>query len=184
MTDFSLLLKKAGWLNILTNIALILLGGLMIANANETQKVLVYILGSIIIFVGICKILEYLQTKGKYDLYNYDLLFGIVAIIIGCAVIGFSSVIGSLFRIIIAIWIIYSGLARLAFAHKLRVANLNSWIAVTIIATIILVCGIFVLLKSGLLISAVGIAIIVSAALDLIETFIFMVNVKHLYKQE
>ena len=49
-----------------------------------------------------------LAAKGKYDFYNYDLIYGIIAIIIGIVTIIYSSAIGSVFRVIIGIWIIYS----------------------------------------------------------------------------
>ena len=57
----------------------------------------------------------------------------------GIVTIRYSSAIGSIFRIIIGIWIIYSALIRMGLSVKLKNMNLNIWIYSLIIAIIMLV---------------------------------------------
>jgi len=51
-----------------------------------TVKAISYILGIIFIVVGIGKMINYFSSKGKYDLYNYDLIYGLMACVLGYVV--------------------------------------------------------------------------------------------------
>ena len=64
---------------------------------------IIIIVGAIFIIVGIFKIIMYIQNKGSYDLYNYDLIYGILAIVIGIVAIIYITTIGTIFRIIIPV---------------------------------------------------------------------------------
>ena len=74
------ILKKSGQASIVESIIFAILGIILIANPEETVKVISYILGAGLIIVGIFQILNYIKMNGQSDLYNYHLIYGIRAI--------------------------------------------------------------------------------------------------------
>lgn len=171
MKDF---LKKSGWTDILVSVVFAVIAIFMITKSDAVVKIISYVLGGIFIVMGIVKIIDYFASKGKYDLYNYDLIYGIIAIIIGLVTIFCSSLIESMFRIVIAIWIIYSGLVRLSLSLKLHTAKINAWSVSLILSIIMIIGGIYMLFQSGALVLTIGIIMLVYSIIDLIESAIFI----------
>ena len=118
--------------------------------------------------------------KGKDDLYNYNLIYGVMAIVIGLIAIIYSSTIGAIFRIIVGIWIIYSSVVRASASLKLRALKLNIWIYTLIISIIMFICGLYIALNEGTIVVTIGILMLVYAVMDIIENIIFLRNVKKL----
>lgn len=173
--------KKSGWLSILESIVFALLGLILIWHPDTTVKVISYVLGIAFIALGAYKLFNYLSAKGKYDFYNYDFLYGIMAIIIGIVVIIYSTTIGSIFRIVIGIWIIYSSFMRIGLSMKLKAQGFNVWVYSLILALIMLALGLFITLNAGAIIQTIGVMMIISSVIDIIEDIIFMRNVKEIF---
>ena len=157
MKDF---LKKSGWTDILVSLVFAVIAIFMITKSDAVVKIISYVLGGIFIVMGAVKIIDYFASKGKYDLYNYDLIYGIIAIIIGL--------------VTIAIWIIYSGLVRLSLSLKLHTAQINAWSVSLILSIIMIIGGIYMLFQSGALVLTIGIIMLVYSIIDLIESAIFI----------
>ena len=170
-------LKKSGTVSIIESIIFAILGIILIANPEATVKIISYIIGAGLILIGAYKIYMYAKDKGKNDLYNYQLIYGVMAIVIGLIAIIYISTIGTIFRIIIGIWIIYSAVVRASSALKLKTLNSNIWIYTLIIAIAMLACGLYVVLNEGTVIVTIGILMIVYSVMDVIENAIF---IKHL----
>ena len=114
------LFKKSGWISIVESIIFAILGIILIWKPEGTVKTISYLLGMIFIVIGIFKVVHYLTAKKKYNFYNYDLVYGLMAIVIGIVTIVCSNTIGSIFRIIIGIWITYSSFVRLNLSLELK----------------------------------------------------------------
>ena len=173
-------LKKSGWVDILVSIIFALIGIFMILRTDLAIKIISYALGGMFIGIGIVKSINYSLSKGKYDFYNYDLIYGIIAIIIGLVTIFCSGLIESMFRIMIAIWIIYSGLMRLSLSLKLHAAQIGMWNVSLILSIIMIIGGIYILFQSGALILTIGIIMLVYSIIDLVESAIFIKYVDEL----
>lgn len=173
--------KKTGWISILESIIFAIIGIILIYNPEGTIKLISYTLGTIFIIIGIFKIINYLSAKGKYSFYNYDIIYGLMAIIIGIITMIYSNTIGSIFRIIIGIWIIYSALIRITLAIKLKRIKVEVWKYTLGIAIIMLICGLYITINSGTIIVTIGIIIVIYSVLDIIEDIIFMKNVKDIF---
>ena len=172
------ILKKSGWISILESIVFAILGIILINKPEETVKFVAIALGAIFIGVGIYKIVNYYITKGKFDLYNFDFVYGIIAIIIGIVMITCSNMLGNLFRIMVGIWIIYSAIMRMSLAIKFKNLGFDGWIYSLIFALIMFACGMYVTLNSGAIVITIGIMIVVYAVIDIIEAIIFIRNIK------
>ena len=178
MEDF---FKKTGWTSVITSAITALLGIIIIAKPIETVNFIAYILGSIFILFGILKIINYFVAKGSYDFYNYEIIFGILAIIIGIVTIAYSNTIQTIFRILIGIWILYSSLIRFGFSLKLKKLDIPAWKYALFIAILILICGIYVLTNAETIGLALGVSILIYSFMDIIEGLIFLKNVDSIF---
>lgn len=106
------ILKKTGYTSIVTSIILGALGLVMFLYAESTLKVIACILGTILIITGAVKIIGYFTEKGSYDLFNYELVYGIISILFGLVMLINTESLGNFLGIALGIWIIYSSLMR------------------------------------------------------------------------
>lgn len=173
--------KKSGWISILESVIFAILGAILVWKPEETVTVISYILGVIFIIVGIVKCINYFVANGKYNLYNYDLVYGLMAIVIGLVTIIFSNAIISIFRIIIGIWIIYSSFMRMNLSVTLKNLNMGAWLYSLILSVMMFIAGLYVTLNSGAVIVTVGIILIIYSVIDIIEDIIFMKNIKKIF---
>lgn len=173
-------LKKAGWTSILTSIILAFVGLVMIYNPDTTMQFISTILGIIFIVIGIIKITNYFIARGNSTLFNNDISWGLVAVILGLVTIVYSNTIESIFRIMIGIWIIYSGFTRFSLSFKLKDVNDKIWTFVLVLSILMVIGGLYVTFYPGALIVTLGVIILIYAIMDLIESFIFMKNMKNL----
>lgn len=178
MEDF---LKKTGWTSLITSFVTAIIGIIIVFNPTVTMKLIAYALGIMFIIFGGVKLVNYFVNKGTYDFYNYEFVFGIMAIVIGIITIVFSGTIGTIFRIIIGVWILYSGFLRLGLVGKLKSLGLNEWKYALIIAVAILICGVYVLAKAETIGIAIGVAIIIYSIMDIVEGIIFLKNVDSIF---
>lgn len=173
-------LKKAGWTSIVTSLVLAIIGIVMIYNPQTTMQFISTILGIFFIVMGIIKLINYFVTKGNSSLFTNDIAWGIISIIIGLVVIVYSSTIENIFRIMIGIWIIYSGFTRLNLSFKLKSVSQKVWTFVLILSILMIIGGLYVTFYPGALIVTLGVIILIYSIMDIIEGFIFMRNIKEL----
>jgi len=173
--------KKTGWISIVTSIITAIIGIAIIHNPNSIMNIISYIFGIIFILYGMVKFIGYFITKGKYDFSNYEMIFGILAITIGIVTIIFSDAINTFFRIIIGIWILYSGLMRLGLCTKLKAIGVIEWKWALLIAILILICGLYVIVNNGAIGIALGIAVLIYSIMDIIEGIFLLKNVDTIF---
>lgn len=181
MEYFQKILKKSGWTSILESVIFAILGVILICKPEGTVKAISIILGLIFVVIGITKIMAYISTKGKNDFYNYDLVYGIMAIVIGIVAMTCGNTIIEMFRIIIGIWIIYSSLIRFNTSLKLKTLKSSVWIYSLILAIVMFICGLYITMNSGAVVVTIGIIMVLYSAIDIIENVIFMKNVKDIF---
>ncbi len=170
------LLKKSSWTDVIISMLFILFGIMIIARPDTIVSVISLFLGAICIIMGILKGVDYFAS-GKTD--NYSLAIGIIAIIIGIIIMFCSSIIFSLFRIIIAIWIIYSGLMDLQTTIIWKDYKSKLWLLTLILAIVMIIGGIYILINSGAMLQIIGIIIIVYGIMDIIENVVFIKKVEN-----
>ena len=140
MKDF---FKRAGIISIITSIIFAILGFIMIKNPEGTINVISKVIGLIILLIGIEKIINYLLFNGNGDLFNYDLIYGIIAIIIGVLIMVYSSVFANIVGIVIGIWIAYEAAIKMLLSLKLKNAGVSSWLVMLALSAITLLAGIY-----------------------------------------
>lgn len=169
--------KKVSVASILTSIAIGILGLIILFNPNETIALLSLILGIIIMIIGIGKIISFIILRKESNFSNYDLIYGIIAIVISIIMLANANAFATIVRVIIGIWIAYTGIMKLIYALNLKSLSSSSWIAVMIMAIITIIAGIYIAIDSSILIMVFGVILIAYAVIDIIEQIIFMINV-------
>ena len=174
--------KKMGWTSIITSLGFAILGLVIAYNPNTTFQIISYALGGILIAYGVIKILEYLRIKDINSMYTAELSFGVIAALFGIVVIVYSDMIEAMIRVLIGIWIIYSGIMRLGLAINLQKIDTDNkiWLMVLFIALTMLICGVYIVLNPGTVMMTIGIIIVIYAIMDIIEEIIFMNNMKNI----
>lgn len=169
--------KKVSVASILTSTAIGILGLIILFNPNETIALLSLILGIIIMIIGIGKIISYIILRNESNFSNYDLIYGIIAIVISIIMLANANAFVTIVRVIIGIWIAYTGIMKLIYALNLKSLSSSSWIAVMIMAIITIIAGVYIAIDSSILIMVFGVILIAYAVIDIIEQIIFMINV-------
>ena len=164
-------LKKSSWTDIIISIIFILFGIMLISRPDTIMSVISILLGLICIVMGVLKGIDYFAS-GKTD--NYSLAIAIVAIIVGVIVMFCSGIIFSLFRIIIAIWIIYSGIMDLQTTIIWKDYKSRLWLLTLILSIIMILGGIYILVNNGAMLQIIGTIIVTYGIIDIIENAVFI----------
>ena len=93
----------------------------------------------------------------------------IVAIITGIIIMFCSDIIMSIFRIIIAIWIIYSGIINLQTTIVWKDLQSRLWLLSLVLSVIMIGAGIFILVNSGAILQTIGAIIVAYGIVDIVE---------------
>ena len=172
-------LKKSGWTDIIISLIFIIFGIMLISRPEAIVSVISILLGSILlgaIFVvmGVLKITDY-YSNGKQD--NYLIAISVVMILIGIIIMFCADIILSAFRILIAIWIIYSGILNLQTTIVWKDYKSRLWLLTLLLSIATIGVGIYILVNSGAIMQTIGIAILVYGIVNIIESFIFIKKV-------
>ncbi len=173
------ILKRASWSDVVISVIFIVFGILLVSNPGAIVSMISIILGGIFVAIGIFKIIEYI-SKGKEDTYLMGI--GAVAILAGIVIMFATGTILSIFRIIIGIWIIYTGIMNLHTATIWKDYQSRLWLATVIGSVITIIAGIYILANSGAIIETIGWIIIIYGVIDIIERLIFIKNVDNYLK--
>lgn len=174
-------LKKAGWTSIVTSLIFGTIGLIMIYNPKTTMQFISTLLGLFFVIVGVIKVINYFISRGNSTLFTNDIAWGLIAVIIGLVTMVYSSTIENILRIMVGIWIIYSGFTRFGLSLRLKNVNDKLWTLVLILSVLMIVGGLYVTFYPGALIVTLGVIILIYAIMDLIESFIFMKNMKNIF---
>lgn len=176
------LFKKAGYLSFLSSILFLILGILLINNPEQIVQAISYIIGGILIIMGIFRIISYFTSKDAYVFYDFNLIYGSLCAILGIIVMVCGKSIASFFGIIIGIWIILSGISRINLSFKIKDAGVNYWFVSLLISILILVAGIYIIFVPGTILVTLGFILIIYSIMDIIGNIIYMVNMNKFFK--
>ena len=167
-------LKKSGWTDIIVSLIFIIFGIMLISRPEAIVSVISILLGAIFIVMGVLKIIDY-YSNGKQD--NYLIAVATVMILIGIIIMFCADIILSVFRILIAIWIIYSGIMNLQTAIVWKDYKSRLWLVTLLLAIVTIIVGVYILVNTGAILQTIGVAILVYGLVDIIESFIFIKKV-------
>ena len=172
--------------SILSSIALAILGVFLFIKSELTIVSIAYIIGAILVGIGLVSILKYIASLNKNVKNELDIIYGTVTVILGIIVISNPKAIASIIPFVIGVIIILSSATKLAYGFELRKTNSDLWIGTVVISLITMLCGILLIFNpfagAKFILKVVGILIFVYALLDIISTFRIRKAIKPLQK--
>lgn len=172
---FEKFLKRTNWTDIAISILFVILGALLIIKPTEMMSVVSILLGMVLFIAGFLKIVDYFTSKDKED---YLLTLALVAVVIGVIVLFCSDVITGIFRVVLGIWIIASGIRNFQTALVWKEVKSKLWTTTIICSLLMIIAGIVITVSTTLAFRIVGIVIVVYAVLDIIARTIFIKEMK------
>lgn len=176
------LMKKFFRSSLITSLFLIALGLLLIFQSDAVIYSISYIIGGILIAIGVLAIIKFIQNTNNEQKAELDIVYGIVSVILGIIVIKNPEAIASIIPTILGISIVISSATKLQYAFELKANGNNLWKTTMVISIISTLCGIVLIFNPFKALSSftkiVGIFIAIYAILDMISTFAIKRNVK------
>ncbi len=173
-------IKSTSWMAILESLVIGVLGLLLIFKANEMKMMIFYIIGIFLMVRGAYKIVSYFAMHGKYDFYNNDLFYGVIALILGIIAVVLWEQLDKAIGIIIGAWMIYGGLVRLNTAIKLQGAKVKQWFYVMILALIMMALGIYSIVSADAWSDFLGWIMVAAAVVGILDDILFMAHIDEL----
>lgn len=164
-------LKKSSWTDIVISLIFILFGCLLISRPEAIMSGISILLGGICVVIGVLKGIDYFASD-KQD--NYLLAIAIVAIIAGIIIMFCADIILSVFRIVIAIWIIYSGIMNLQTTIVWKDYKSRLWLTTLVLSIAMIISGVYILVNNGAVLQIIGGVVIAYGIIDIIESVIFI----------
>lgn len=169
-------IKKVIWPSLLSSIFLLLLGLLLFFKSSATLIGISYIIGALLIALGVLAILNYIKSSYKDIFVKLNIIYGIVSIVAGIFLITVPEFIGSIIPVVVGIVVIISSSLKIQQALILQKNSNRYFIPSLTIAIICLVCGVIILFNpftSAVVITQlIGLIMITYAILDIINTIL------------
>lgn len=169
--------KSTGWMAILESVIIGILGAILIIDPEGILKVIFYVVGIFLMVKGVYHIVNYFAVHGKYDFYNNDLLYGIIALVFGVVCVILWEQLSGAIGIVVGAWMIYGALVRLNTAIKLHSAGVKEWFYVLLLSLVMLALGIYMIVSVGAVLAIVGWVMIAAAVVGIIDDAIFICNI-------
>lgn len=157
------------------SIVYIILGLIFFTNPSISTVVISILAGLLLISSGCTSIFAYFK-RNKIDLFNNDLIFGILLLIIGVV----SLFTGNILKIMLGIYFIISGGQRINYGIFLKKFKESSWIITTGLGIMFIVLGIICFFTSNENVIAVtGICLFGYGLMNLVITILLRRRAKH-----
>lgn len=169
--------KSASWLAILESLIIGALGVLLLIDPEGMTKTIFYVVGIFLMIKGVYKIINFFAVRGKYDFYNNDLLYGIIALVFGVIAVVLWESLGKVISIVVGAWMIYGALVRMNTAIKMHAAGIKEWFYVLILSMIMMALGIYMVVSLGAMLTIVGWVMIAGAVVGIIDDVFFLRNI-------
>lgn len=168
--------KSASWLAILESLVIGALGVLLLLDPEGMTKTIFYVVGIFLMIKGVYKIINFFAMHGKYDFYNNDLLYGIIALVFGVIAVVLWESLGRVIGIVVGAWMIYGALVRMNVAIKMHASGIKEWFYVLILSMIMMALGIYMVVSIGAVLTIVGWVMIAGAIIGIVDDMFFIRN--------
>lgn len=171
--------------SILGSLALVILGILLIFQSEATIISISYIIGGILVAIGVLAILKYLKNSKSQINSGLDIVYGVVTVILGVIVISNPAAIASIIPFVVGFIIIINSARKLQYSIELKNNENELWKSTMIIAFITTICGVVLVInpfKGVVFITKiVGILITLYSVLDIISTITIKNTLKEIH---
>ncbi len=169
--------KKTIWPSLISSVVILILGLLLFFKSSVTLMGISYILGGIIIAIGVLAIVKFISNDHSDISNQLNIIYGIICIISGVSFIEKPEIIGSIIPVIMGIGIIISSSLKLKQSFDFKNMNSSYFFWSFLTALLSLICGLILLFnpfKGAVLITRIiGIFLVIYAISDICNAIIF-----------
>lgn len=162
--------KKAIFGNIILQVLFLIFGIVVFTNPFMTIKTVGVIIGIYFIVFGVFDIALFFM-RGSTPIFNYKIIFGILAILLGIFVMVDPFKITLILTFVLGIYLIMVAIFKVLEAFKLKQYKYDGWLILLVSSIIILIFGIFTtinpLASSMQLVEVTAIFIVLSSILEI-----------------
>ncbi len=168
--------------SIIGALSLMVLGILLIFESEATIVTISYIIGGILVAIGVLALLKFYKEIKENDDTDMELVYGIVCVVLGIIVIGNPKAIASVIPIVMGLLIILSSGTKLQYSVELKKNNNNLWKSTMILSLVSTLCGVLLVFNpfkgAAFLTRIIGFLILLYAVLDIVSTITIKNTVK------
>ncbi len=172
--------------SLVTSIILLVIGLLLFFKSQEAIIGLSYIIGTILVVLGIVAIIMFFKESSEDIKNDLNIVYGIVSLILGILVIVNPNAIAKLIPFIVGIIILINSAIKITYALEAKEDGNDVWKSSLIMALISLLCGIIILFNpfetSVVVFKIIGAFTIIYSVLDIIYMFEIKKEVKDIKK--
>ena len=121
---------------LLSSVMYVIAGAILLLFPETTAKTICYLIGIVIMAIGLIKVLTYLAKGLEQNMYKNDLVVGLVCFIIGLVLIFKAKAIISIIPILLGILVLISGFGKLQSSLDVKRMKNGNWTYFFIIALI------------------------------------------------
>lgn len=177
--------KKMFRMSLISSVFFIVVGLFLILKPEVTLATISYVIGGIIIVIGVTFLIKYFSNK-EYGMFSGDLIFGVMSVIFGFILILNPTALAKIIPFILGIWIVISSITKIQYSLQLKAYNNKAWISTMVIAAITFLWGLLLLFDpfegAMVITQVIGMFILIYAVLDLAEVILIKKNLKDIKK--
>ncbi len=148
-------------------------GIFLFAKPKMANSLIGYFVGGLILVSGAVSLFNYFFAKKEIKYINFELIYGIITIIAGIAIIFNPLSISSIVTLGLGIWMVINGIMKLNTGIFLKKCKEETWVILLFIGILTLLSGILLIInpfKSTMIVTqVVGVFVIVYAILDIMH---------------
>ena len=162
--------------SIIGSISLIILGLLLFFQAETTIISISYIIGAILIAIGVLAGLRFVGGLNRDNPNELDVVYGIVCVVLGILIITNPTAIASAIPIVVGVIIVLNSVIKLHYSLELKESKNDLWKSTMIMSVIMTVCGIILIFNpfagAVFITKLIGALIVLYAVLDIASTIV------------
>lgn len=164
--------------SIVLSICLIVLSLFLIFKPDISLSVLFICFGCFLLIIGIMHTISYFSSPKEFKAFSFELVEGIIYIILGLVLIFNPNIIKAFLPIIIGCWMIINSIVRFQLAFNLKSSDNPSWGLILILSFVTLILGIVMIINPfasmAILTTICGIMLLASELINVFESISMM----------
>lgn len=181
------LFNRVFFLSVISSIVSILLGCLLIFETSASIETMAVILGILLILLGAFIIGRYISSELFRSIFDFSLLYSFLSIISGVLILMDNSLITIIISAYIFANLMMSAINKINLAVVIKKLDLGNWVLPLLVSLILIAASVVVIINpinSTIVVTkTVGVVVIISAIIDLIEMIAIKCKVKNVKKE-
>lgn len=181
------LIKKVYLMSLASSILFFIFGLLLFLQADAVIRTVSFIIGVILVGLGIVPIANYFKTRNSGFFSSTGLLYGIFSVVAGFIILFNSDILATIIPILSGVWVIINSVNKIQISMELRDQKINFWLVSFIFSVLMLIVGAFLIvnpLKSSLFVAkTIGVVIMIYSSLDIIDSIFIKIKTKKVAKE-